>query len=77
MSDQFGEIVRRHVVEEPHVDTPVSVYDPIPQNAAVYARLYPLYRKLHDAFGNTGQTGSLANVMKDLIALRNEVRKGK
>lgn len=54
-----------------------TVYEPIPQNVAVYARLYPLYRKLHDAFGNTGQTGSLSNVMKDLIALRNEVRKGK
>jgi L-ribulokinase len=54
-----------------------TVYEPIPQNAAVYTRLYPLYRQLHDAFGNTGQTGSLANVMKDLIALRNEVRKGK
>jgi len=54
-----------------------TVYEPIPQNAAVYARLYPLYRKLHDAFGNTGHTGSLANVMKDLIALRNEVRKGR
>lgn len=29
--DQFGEIVRRHVVKEPHVDTPVSMHDPIPQ----------------------------------------------
>jgi L-ribulokinase len=54
-----------------------TVYEPIPQNAAVYARLYSLYRKLHDAFGNTGHAGSLANVMKDLIALRNEVRKGR
>jgi L-ribulokinase len=51
------------------------VYHPKPEHAAIYARLYPIYRKLHDAFGNTGWSGSLASVMKDLIAIRNEVRK--
>jgi L-ribulokinase len=52
------------------------VYHPKAEYAATYARLYPIYRKLHDAFGNTGASGSLASVMKDLIAIRNEVRKG-
>lgn len=51
-----------------------KVYEPIPANAAVYARLYTLYRKLHDAFGTTHFTGSMANVMKDLIAIREEAR---
>jgi L-ribulokinase len=51
------------------------VYHPKAQYAATYARLYPIYRKLHDAFGNTGASGSLCCVMKELIAIRNEVRK--
>jgi L-ribulokinase len=51
------------------------VYHPKAEYAATYARLYPIYRKLHDAFGNTGFTGSLSSVMKDLIAIRNEIRK--
>ncbi len=50
------------------------VYVPNPTSAAVYARLYVLYRKLHDSFGTTHWTGSLANVMKDLIAIREEAR---
>jgi L-ribulokinase len=51
-------------------------YRPIPANAAIYARLYPIYRTLHDAFGTREFHGSLAGVMKDLIGLRREVRRG-
>lgn len=51
------------------------VYHPKAEHAAIYARLYPIYRKLHDAFSATGSTGSLSSVMKDLIAIRHEVRK--
>jgi L-ribulokinase len=54
-----------------------AVFNPNKENAAIYARLYPIYRKLHDAFGNTGWSGSLSSIMKDLIAIRHEVRKGK
>jgi L-ribulokinase len=54
-----------------------TVFHPNKQSVAIYARLYPIYRKLHDAFGNTGWSGSLSSVMKDLIAIRHEVRKGK
>jgi L-ribulokinase len=50
------------------------VYEPIPENVAVYRRLYTLYRQLHDAFGTAEWSGSLANVMKDLIAIRQEAR---
>jgi L-ribulokinase len=53
------------------------VFTPNAANAAIYKRLYSTYRKLHDAFGNTGFTGSLAGIMKDLIAIRSEVRTGK
>lgn len=51
-----------------------TVFKPDSENAAVYARLYPIYRRLHDAFGTATFNGSLASVMKDLIAIRNEVR---
>jgi L-ribulokinase len=50
------------------------VYKPNPAQASIYARLYPIYRKLHNAFGMTAFNGSLANIMKDLIAIRNEAR---
>jgi L-ribulokinase len=52
------------------------VYEPIPENASVYQELYAIYRQLHDAFGTDSFTGSLANVMKDLIAIRERARKG-
>lgn len=51
------------------------VYEPISENVAVYKRLYAVYRQLHDAFGTQEWQGSLANVMKDLIAIREEARK--
>ena len=50
------------------------VYEPNPSAVATYKRLYALYRQLHDAFGTAEWSGSLANVMKDLIALREEAR---
>jgi L-ribulokinase len=52
------------------------VYKPIPANHAVYAKLYALYRRLHDSFGVTPDCGCLQNVMKDLIAIREAQRKG-
>jgi L-ribulokinase len=45
-------------------------FKPDPKNHKVYGELYPLYRKLHDAFGTKSWTGSLYNVMKDLLAIR-------
>jgi L-ribulokinase len=52
-----------------------QLFRPQPAEAAVYQRLYCVYRTLHDAFG-TAQTASLGGVMKELIAIREEVRKG-
>jgi L-ribulokinase len=51
------------------------VFSPRPQAHSVYKRLYALYHKLHDAFGTPQPNGSLYGVMKELIAIRNEVRK--
>jgi L-ribulokinase len=49
-----------------------KTYKPNPENHKVYAALYALYRELHDAFGTKTWSGSLANVMKDLLAIRDE-----
>ncbi|OHB82697.1 MAG: ribulokinase [Planctomycetes bacterium RBG_16_64_12] len=53
-----------------------KVYRPRKAAAAVYAELYRLYRTLHDAFGTAGYRGKLYHVMKELIAIRDRVRKG-
>jgi len=48
-------------------------YKPIAENHKVYQRLYPLYRKLHDAFGLRDSAGKLGNVMKDLLNIKDSV----
>ena len=50
-----------------------TVYQPNPANHARYARLYGLYRQLHDAFGTQQWSGRLSHVMKELLDLRDEV----
>ena len=50
------------------------IYTPIPENVKVYAELYNLYVKLHDAFGTKGYTESLYGMMKELIAIRSKQR---
>jgi L-ribulokinase len=52
------------------------IYRPNPKNQAVYAKLYTLYRRLHDSFGVTPDASCLQDVMKELIAIREEQRKG-
>lgn len=49
-------------------------FQPIPENVAVYNRLYTLYESLHNAFGVDGHSEELFNVMKDLLELRDQVR---
>lgn len=50
------------------------VYQPIPENVAVYAELFRLYRQVHDGFGTAAWSGGMANVMKELIAIRERQR---
>ena len=51
------------------------VFKPNPKAHAVYGRLYGLYRRLHDAFGTREGDGSLYDVMKELIRIRDQARK--
>jgi L-ribulokinase len=49
-------------------------YTPIPENVAVYERLFSLYRKLHDIFGTQSYAENQFDTMKALIAIREEQR---
>jgi L-ribulokinase len=49
---------------------PTKIFRPRPGAAAIYERLYKIYRRLHDVFGIAGHTDSLADVMKELLSLR-------
>lgn len=48
------------------------VYKPNRKTVAVYEKLYRLYCDLHDAFGLKNHPAVLGNVMKELIAIRQE-----
>ena len=52
-----------------------TVYEPTVDSGPVYARLYRVYKTLHDAFGTNSFTGSLSGVMKELISIRDGARK--
>ena len=47
-----------------------EVYKPIKPNVEVYAKLYVLYKQLHDGFGIEGNSVYMANVMKDLLDIK-------
>lgn len=49
-------------------------YTPVPENVAVYERLFGLYRRLHDLFGTREYSENAFDVMKELITLREECR---
>ncbi len=51
------------------------VFKPDAAAHRVYRRLFELYRKLHDAFGLSAWHGSLHEVMKQLIDIRDAARK--
>ena len=80
----LGAAIFGAVVAGAHPDVPAAqramtgirdrVYQPDPEHAGVYQRLYRVYTQLHDAFGVAGSDGSLHRVMKDLITIRREAR---
>ncbi|MEJ2648796.1 MAG: ribulokinase [Sedimentisphaerales bacterium] len=47
-------------------------YKPIEKNHEVYKKLYILYKQLHDAFGLESFSGKMANVMKDLLKIKDQ-----
>lgn len=50
-----------------------QTFKPIPENTKIYRRLYVLYKQLHDAFGTTNYNGNLANIMKELLLIKDKV----
>ena len=49
-------------------------YKPIAKNAKVYQQLYVLYKQLHDAFGTQEFSGKMANVMKELLTIKDSIQ---
>jgi L-ribulokinase len=47
-----------------------TTFKPIPENQKVYQELYSLYKQLHDAFGVESHSGKMANVMKELLDIK-------
>jgi L-ribulokinase len=77
----FGAVVggaHRSVEEAQRAMTGVKRLEFRPRKtyAAVYAKLYDIYRTLHDAFGTASFAGRLDGAMKDLIAVRDQARRG-
>ncbi len=54
-----------------------KVYSPIKEHHETYRKLYTLYRQLHDGFGTKSWNGGMFNVMKELLAIRDQARNGK
>ncbi|MHC4658858.1 MAG: ribulokinase, partial [Planctomycetota bacterium] len=50
-----------------------TTFKPIPENHKVYQQLYSLYKQLHDAFGVETYSGRMANIMKDLLSIKDRV----
>jgi L-ribulokinase len=50
-------------------------FKPIPENQRVYKELYSLYKQLHDAFGVESYSGKMANVMKELLDIKDRVNR--
>ena len=64
------------VAEAQKVMTGIAgVCQPISRHHDIYKQLYALYRQLHDGFGTAQWQGSMYNVMKDLLDLRDRVRR--
>ena len=51
-----------------------TTFKPIPENQQVYQQLYSLYKQLHDAFGEESYSGKMANIMKDLLTIKDKAK---
>jgi L-ribulokinase len=56
---------------------PGKEYVPVGANHRTYMQLYALYRQLHDAFGTRQWSGSMYNLMKELLDIRDAVRRSR
>jgi L-ribulokinase len=53
-----------------------ALYEPREEHHRTYKKLYVLYSQMHDAFGTRSWSGSMQNMMKELLAIRDNVRSG-
>lgn len=51
-----------------------QIFTPNPRSQAVYDRLYAQYKSVHDAFGVRGTQSDVSGVLKELLAIKDEVR---
>jgi len=51
-----------------------EIYEPDEENHRIYQKIFGLYSHIHNAFGTSAWSGTMHNVMKDLIALRERQR---
>lgn len=54
-----------------------KVYQPDPKHHEVYKKLFKLYDQLHNSFGTINENRNMFNVMKELLDIRDEVRRTK
>jgi len=52
-----------------------KVYKPNKENHRVYMQLYKLYKQMHDAFGLKSWSGQMANIMKDLLKIKDSINR--
>ncbi len=52
-----------------------KTYKPYPVNHKVYLQLYKLYKQMHDAFGLKSWSGQMANIMKNLLEIKDRANK--
>jgi L-ribulokinase len=52
-----------------------TTFKPIPENQKAYQELYSLYKQLHDAFGVESYSGKMANIMKDLLDIKDKANR--
>lgn len=52
-------------------------YLPVEENHRIYKQLYALYHQMHDAFGTRQWSGRMFNLMKDLLNIRDEMRRSR
>ncbi len=65
----FSEAMQAMIALQPQEFTPNL------RSQAIYDKLYAQYRLLHDAFGLCGTSADLSGVMKELLLIRDEVRR--
>ena len=82
----LGAAVSAAVLAGVHADFPAAqeamtslkavAYEPVSDSQKVYNDIYALYRQVHDAFGGVNTSSDLSQVMKSLIALKNQAARG-